>query len=118
MKKPQPVRQLPSSVTKIDADGNETHEAAAWHIMPPPADRCQICAVKHEPGEPHNAHSMYYQMTFTSMIGRAPTWADALAHCGEKTKLLWTAELQRRGAWTEPPAGEEPVAHHGIDQAG
>jgi hypothetical protein len=76
------VTQIPSVATKVDlVTGEETHEPAAWTILPPPADKCQVCAVKYGADEPHNAQSLYYQMTFAGMIGRPPTWADAMAHC-------------------------------------
>jgi len=112
---PLSVTQIPSTVTKVDlATGEETHEAAAWTVVPPPADACPVCAVKHGPNEPHNAQSLYYQMTFHGMIGRAPTWADAMAHCDEETKRRWEAELRRRGVWTAPPGNEPPIIDHGV----
>ncbi len=30
-------------------------------LLPPPKDCCQECAVKHEPTEPHNPQSFFYQ---------------------------------------------------------
>lgn len=110
------VKQIPASVTKVDlATGKETHESAAWKVMPPPADHCQICAVKHHPDLPHNAQSLYYQTVFNGMVGRPPTWADAVAHCCEDIRRGWEAELRRRGAWSAPPVGEAPVKHHGAE---
>jgi hypothetical protein len=109
------VRRIPGTVTKVDLEtGEETHEAAAWSVLPPPAGMCQICAAKHSLAEPHNAQSLYYQMTFEGMIGRPPTWADAMAHCDEETKRRWEAEVRRRGLWTEPSDGELPVIDHGV----
>jgi hypothetical protein len=55
-------------------------------------------------------------MTFHGMLGRYPTWADAMAHCSASVREAWTTELKRRGAWPEPRDGEEPVAHHDVDQ--
>lgn len=110
------VKHIPASVTVVDlATGKETHEAGAWHVIPPPKDCCQICAVKHAPEQPHNAQSLYYQTVFHGMVGRVPTWADALAHCSDEIKFHWERELRIRGAWAEPPAGEAPVKHHGVD---
>jgi hypothetical protein len=107
------VKQIPSTVTEVDLrTGKETHKSAAWNVPPPAPDKCQVCAVKHDPDQPHNAQSLYYNMTFSGMVGRAPTWADALAHCDGATKQAWEAELRRRGAWSEPPKGEAPVRHH------
>jgi hypothetical protein len=109
------IREIPGSLTKVDlATGGETHERMAWTVLVPLAGRCQICAAKHKPEEPHNAQSLYYQMTFNGMVGRAPTWADALAHCAAPVREAWTAELKRRDAWSEPPNGEKPIAHHGV----
>jgi len=116
MKQPRAIRQIPSTVTEVDlATGRETHKPAAWDILPPAADKCQVCAVKHATAQPHNVQSLYYQVTFNSMVGRAPTWADAMAHCSASMREAWTAELKRLGHWSEPPDGEKPVAHHGIE---
>ena len=30
-------------------------------------------------------------------FGVWPTWADAMAHCDDKTKEIWTQELMVRG---------------------
>lgn len=113
---PHPVRQIPSTVEKIDLDtGEKKTEGMAWNVMPPPAGCCQICAVKHDPGEPHNQQSFYYRMVFNGIAGRSPTWADALVHCSDEMKLAWEKELRVRGAWSEPPNGERPIKHHGAD---
>lgn len=111
----KPVREIPSTLTHVDIEtGAQTHEPMAWKVLPPPKDRCQICGVKHDPGEPHNAQSLYYQMTFNGIVGRAPTWADAVAHCSDAVKEAWERELRAGGHWTEPPPGEAPVKHHGV----
>lgn len=103
-------------MTEVDMKtGAETHKPMAWSIMPPPKDKCQICAVKHESDQPHNAQSMYYQMTFNGMVGRPPTWADAIAHCEEPVKQHWERALRDLKHWSEPPEGETPVKHHGIE---
>ena len=110
------AREIPSSMTVVDtATGEETHQPMAWKVIPPPKDHCQICGRKHEPSDPHDRQWMYYQVVFESMIGRAPTWADAIAHCEAPLRKLWEQELRRAGHWTEPPAGEMPVKHHGIE---
>lgn len=115
----KPIRQIPGTITVVEADGNETHKPMAWTMMPPPPDCCQICARKHDPREPHDAQTTYYKVTFNGMVGRAPTWADAMAHCDEPIRRAWKAGLERSGNWTEPPDGEQPVAHHGVqDGAG
>lgn len=114
MKKPKPIRQIPTAVTSIDKTGKVAHQAGSWNVLPPAADKCQICAMSHPSDQPHNVQSLYYQMIFNGNVGRAATWADALAHCSEEIKRQWEKELRRMGAWSEPPAGEEPIPHHGI----
>jgi hypothetical protein len=109
------IKQIPGALTEVDlTTGKETHKPMAWNVLPPAADKCQVCAVKHAPSEPHDAQSLYYQMTFNGMIGRAPTWADAIAHCDDGVKRAWGAELRKMGAWSEPQNGEAPVLHHGV----
>ena len=71
-------------------------------ILPPKPGVCQICAVDHEPDQPHNRDSLYYQMKFRQQHGRFPTWADAMAHCDEHVKKLLT-ELERMRAYGLPP---------------
>ncbi len=121
MKKPKDktvraITEIPASVTKIDIQsGKETNEPMSWKIIPPGPGKCAVCAQVHEADEPHNAQTMYYQIIFQNMIGRAPTWADAMAHCPDGVKAKWKAELVRRGVWSEPPKGEQPVAHHGVE---
>ena len=108
--------EIPSTLTKVDlVTGEETHTPMAWKVMPPPRDKCQICAVKHDTAEPHDAGSLYYRMTFSGMVGRQPTWADAIAHCHVMVRQAWERELCRAGYWTEPPDGEQPVKHHGVE---
>lgn len=112
---PTPVRQIASVVTVVEDDGRETHRPFSWGVLPPPKDACQICARRHPPTDPHDAQTFFYQTAFHSQIGRLPTWADALAHCDDETREKWTAALRIKGVWSEPPRGERPVKHHGID---
>jgi hypothetical protein len=114
---PKRVIKIPATVTKIDTEtGKETHEQGAWNVLPPAPGKCQICAIEHEPEDPHNAQSLYYQMTFQGMIGRAATWADAMAHCDDHRKHWWRTYLKEINAWTEPPEGEKPVKHCGVEE--
>lgn len=78
-------------------------------LLPPSGEKCPICAVAHQPSQPHNAQSLYYQYRFYGVRGRWPTWADASAHCDQETRDLWEEELRSRGAWTEPESGD-PIA--------
>lgn len=66
-------------------------------LMPPAPDKCQVCAVKHEPEEPHNAQSLYYQFAFNIEHGRGATWKDAMAHCTPEVQEAWTKSLAERG---------------------
>ena len=78
-------------------------------LLPPPKDKCPICAVDHPPGDPHNAQSLYYQYRFYGVRGRWPTWADAIAHCSAWMQEQWTELLKKGGHWTEPADGQ-PIA--------
>lgn len=78
-------------------------------LLPPAPGNCPVCAHPHEPGQPHNAQSLYYQYRFYGLRGRWPTWADAVAHVAPGVRMFWEEELQRRGAWTEPADGD-PIA--------
>lgn len=71
--------------------------ASAMMLLPPPADVCQECARDHDPDMPHDKQSLYYQMKFQLEHGRGATWADAMAHCSDEIKALWTEELQKLG---------------------
>ena len=66
-------------------------------LLPPRADLCQICASKHEPIEPHNAQSLYYQTAFHMQHGRPANWLDAMEHCTEGMRKLWTDALVNAG---------------------
>lgn len=50
-------------------------------LLPPAAGLCAECGARHGPEAPHNAVSLYYQLEWLMRHGRAPTWADAAAHC-------------------------------------
>lgn len=78
-------------------------------LLPPAAGTCPICATNHEPEMPHNCQSLYYQYRFYGIRGRWPTWADAVAHCGEQMREHWERELRARKKWSEPEDGE-PIA--------
>lgn len=82
----------------------------SMQLLPPPKDSCPVCAFAHESSAPHNAQTMYYRMRFYGARGRWPTWADAIAHCDERTRGLWRAALRDRGAWSEPPPGVDVIA--------
>lgn len=58
---------------------------------------CEACGRKHNPREPHDRDSMIYCIHFNRKHGRNPTWHDAMAHCSDMVKELWTKQLQERG---------------------
>ena len=62
-----------------------------------PPGTCPMCAVVHDPVLPHNQQSLAYQYKFYDLHGRFPTWADAMAHCGEDIKEVWCKALAERG---------------------
>lgn len=76
---------------------NELPKVGDFHLMPCAPDVCQECAVDHPVDQPHNQQSLYYQYHFYSQHGRWPTWADAMAHCSDEVKAIWTEELKKHG---------------------
>jgi hypothetical protein len=63
-------------------------------LLPPAADACQECAVKHGPDEPHDPQSLFWQ-TKRNLEGLPPaTWEDALAHCPPEVKEAWKRVLK------------------------
>lgn len=72
-------------------------------LLPPAPDVCQECAVKHDPNEPHNQQSLFYQYHFYFQHGRWPTWTDAIVHCDEQIRQFWIKELATFGITIETP---------------
>ena len=66
-------------------------------LLPPPEEYCQECAREHDPEMPHDKQSLYYQMKFQIEKGRGATWTDAMAHCSQEVKDIWTEELLKLG---------------------
>ena len=66
-----------------------------------PRGTCPMCAVRHDPEQPHNRDSLIYQYKFYDEHGRWPTWADAMAHCDGDVKAYWLAALESRGVSSE-----------------
>jgi len=66
-------------------------------LLPAKKGTCPICATKHEPNEPHNQQSLFYQVKFFKENGRYPTWEDAMAHCSEEMKNFWIEALRKHG---------------------
>ena len=72
-------------------------EFGDFELIPPKPGACRECNVVHDPLDPHNRDSLYYQMRFWQTNGRFPTWRDAMAHCSDETKRAWTTLLRERG---------------------
>jgi hypothetical protein len=72
-------------------------DTGGLRLLPPAAGKCQECAVEHDPAEPHNRDSLYYQMQFQIRHGRWPTWEDAMAHCTDDLKAAWREQLSALG---------------------
>lgn len=73
----------------------ERHGAMLVGRTPP--GTCPMCAVKHNPEQPHNRDSLAYQYKFYDEHGRWPTWADAMEHCSDEVKAYWKEALEARG---------------------
>jgi hypothetical protein len=71
-------------------------------IMPPAADKCQVCARPiHGNEAPHDATSLYYQYQFYGQHERWPNWKDAMADCPDDVKAKWIAALEAKGVDVE-----------------
>ncbi len=70
-------------------------EVKKLSIFPPAPNKCQQCAVEHDPEMPHDATSLYYGFWFTKNHGRSPTWNDAMDHCPENIKEAILGTLQQ-----------------------
>lgn len=89
---------------------SEMKQIGSFKLLPAAPGLCQTCAVKHEPGEPHDQQSFFYQFVFYNEHGRSPTWADAMAHCADEVKAAWVAELETFGITVELPSEGEKVS--------
>lgn len=72
-------------------------QEAKMFLMPAKQGTCPICATEHDPDYPHNKQSLYYQMRFQIENGRSATWKDAMEHCSDLMKEMWTEALLKRG---------------------
>lgn len=77
-----------------DQDGRSVGSA---FLMPAKEGTCEICATAHDPDQPHNAQSLFYQTRFNIEHGRAATWIDAMEHCSAPVRDLWRNALIERG---------------------
>jgi hypothetical protein len=106
------MKTVPVEMQTVDMQTGKVIEqrAAPFKLLPPRADVCQVCAVKHDPLLPHDQMSLYYQYAFYGAVGRWPTWADACSHCEPAMIARWRATLESFGrSWSDPPKGSLPV---------
>jgi hypothetical protein len=82
-------------------------------LLPPAPGLCHECGHKHEPDQPHNAQTLYYQYGFANKHGRWPTWKDAVAHCTPEIQKLWKSQLESLGVWSEPKEELSPEERTG-----
>lgn len=62
-----------------------------------PPGTCPMCAVKHDPAQPHNLQSLTYQYKYYDQHGRWPTWEDAMEHYLPEVKEYWITALREHG---------------------
>lgn len=74
---------------------------SAWTLVPPAPGACQTCGADHDPREPHNPESLYWQTKRNIEGEPPPTWADALAHVEDPLRQAWVAALAERGVTVE-----------------
>ncbi|TMO87649.1 hypothetical protein [Pseudoalteromonas ruthenica] len=88
----------------------KTKKLTTANLLPPPADKCQQCGVKHDSDQPHNRDSMFYQVRFKLEHERNPTWSDAIAHCSPAVIEQWVKALREHGVNfdTHPEPISEP----------
>lgn len=79
----------------------------AIKVAAPSPGKCKICATAHDPQEPHDRNSLYYQNRFHRSHKRFPTWGDAMAHCKEPVKAAWKEKLLAQGVSPEELAEHE-----------
>lgn len=81
---------------------------SSMKLLPPHPSLCQECGRNHNPEEPHDKQTLYYQTKFHMEHGRYPTWADAMSHCSEAVKTAWRDSINRVKESTEKLTGPKP----------
>lgn len=104
MSNPKTPKTVPVESQTIDLESGEVVETRTthWTLKPPPETACQTCGHNpaHQPDEPHNKQSFYYQYAFYGEHKRWPTWKDAMAHCDPETQQKWEQQLRQMGKWS------------------
>jgi len=89
-----PLCKVGDSVAVNLETGEQTPiEGGGLRMLPPAPGMCQWCATEHDPADPHNQQSLYYQMKFKEIKGWWPTWTDAMAHCEPLVQRAWRQGL-------------------------
>lgn len=98
MRKPIEGKHLVKGVVTVDRRTGKTEPSDVKMMMLPAREgTCAECAIAHDPSAPHNAQSMFYQYKFYNEHGRWPNWKDAMSHCDDQTKQVWTDGLIKAG---------------------
>lgn len=90
----------------VEQAGDPRGKKATWTHAPVDTSdgKCSQCAVKHDPGEPHNQQSLAYQYHFYAEHDRWPTWEDAMAHCSDEIYEITRQVLAEHGVEVKPRA--------------
>jgi hypothetical protein len=72
-----------------------------FNLLPAKDGTCETCATQHDPVQPHNAQSLFYQYRFYGDNGRWPNWKDAMQHCSDDIKDQWLTHLSNMGVDVE-----------------
>jgi protein-disulfide isomerase len=86
-------------ITKVIGITNDPKEG--MRLLPAKKGTCPECAVAHDPTQPHNQQSIYYQYHFYADHQRFPNWGDAMAHCSKEVQEVWKQELLKAGVKEE-----------------
>lgn len=88
---------IPTTVTTVDMKtGKSTKSKTSMQMLPAKEGTCETCAVAHDPGQPHNPQSFFYQFRFNAEHKRSPTWKDAMAHCSLEIQSKWKELLKEK----------------------
>ena len=92
----RPLISIPTVMVDGETGEKLPGDNKMW-MLPAAPGKCETCATEHEAHLPHNAQSLFYQTRFNIENGRSATWLDAMAHCDEAMRQLWTEALTEKG---------------------
>lgn len=87
--------------------------SAEQDALMPEAGACPRCGNVHDESQPHNAVSPRYMEWFAESVEhrqRAPTWADAMAHCSPDVQAEWRGLLRQCGITVDPKPADRGQA--------